>query len=94
MDFQDAGFCDTRSTEGTLATRYMIGDMELTAVLDMLIKDAERLGISFGLSGLRPALYAKQDGEDGEEFYPTDWRNQLAREADRIGWECNYRAAA
>lgn len=101
VDFYDDGFAnddpDTGaiSTEGTLRTRYLVRDGEhvtaLTAVLDTLAADAERLGIRLaGPAQSAPSLYYRLDGEDPDSPPPANWRQALTVEAARRGWECPY----
>jgi len=75
------------STEGVLRTRYYVddydGDAVLTAVIDTLIADAERLGIRFE----DPVLSYEGDGEDEEFPPPEGWRRMLRAQANRIGWD-------
>jgi hypothetical protein len=92
LEFLDDGFCnddaDTGrvSTQGTLNTRYFVADGErasgLSAAVDALIADAQRLGIEF----TNRSLYYKGDGEDPEFPPPDGWEAQLVAEAARIGW--------
>lgn len=59
---------------------------------DLIVKfraDVAARGIEFRVApGLPPRLYAECDGEGdpAEHYYPPDWREQLAAEANRIGW--------
>jgi len=100
IDYVDDGFCDDNadtgrvSTEGTLHTRYAVPDGDkvpgLTAVVDALLADAERMGIRFGVGGQGPQLY--YDGDAENQDYPPlpGWRGMLAEEARRIGWTSPY----
>lgn len=89
------------STQGHLETRYFVTDTDipsthlrpgenlsgLTAAVDALITDAERLGIDFKIwSDQQPTLYYKGDGEDADYPAPEGWRDMLKVEAERIGW--------
>lgn len=82
--FQDAGFCQDNTTEGTLTTRYA---QELGSALDVIIADARRLGVVFWD---QPAVYMYQDGEDKTIAYPADWRAQLQAQCNRLGWKFLY----
>ena len=100
IDFYDDGFCDDDadagrvSTEGQLRTRYAVHDGQtvsgLTAAIDALLADAERLGIQFH----DRSLYYRKDGEDPDWPAPDGWRALLAAQAERIGWTTPYVAAA
>lgn len=104
VDYYDNGWAgddntDTGeiSTEGTLRTRYYVADGQqrtaLAAVIDVLIADAGRLGVSFREPGDLPNLYYNGDGEDPDCPPPDGWRELLAVEAQRIGW-ATYRTEA
>jgi hypothetical protein len=99
IDFLDDGFVGDNntdagivSTEGRLRTRYALNDGDtvtgLRAVVDALLADAGRLGITF-LGG--PYLYYEGDGESVDFPPPPGWQRMLADESERIGWECLYR---
>ena len=84
LSFYDDGFCDGRSTEGTLHLRYFVATA--AEAIDLLKADAERLGITWSSVGNCPQLYLKGDGEDPEWPPPPNWQEHLAAEAKRIGW--------
>lgn len=97
LDYCDDGFAgddnpDTTgiSTEGVLRTRYAVSDGEvrsgLSAVIDTLILDAQKLGISFSSPIGTPSLYIHGDGKDEDFPPPANWREMLVAEAKRIGW--------
>ena len=96
--FFDDGFCNddvasgTLSTEGELRTRYYAdGEHGLTAAINAVKRDAERLGVRFHRHGNGPAcVYYEGDGEDEEYPPPAGWRTILAAEADRLGWDTPY----
>lgn len=105
LDFLDDGFTNDKpdeaqvSTEGTLRTRYYVRDSEktsgLSAAVDALLADAARLGISFRIvADDGPHLYYKGDGCWEDYPAPDGWRETLAREAARIGWQSAYLPAA
>ena len=85
MEFLDDGFCDQKSTQGTLVCRYLCDD--LTESIDILKADAERLGIIWK----DPTLYYQGDGED-EEWYPPPegWKELIVAQARRLGWRSVY----
>lgn len=97
VDYLDDGFAsdDTDagkiSTEGGIRTRYFVEDgtttEALTAVIDTVKADAERLGIVWRD---RPHLYYECDGEDPEWPAPDGWRTTLNAQAARLGWEPIY----
>ncbi|WP_030670745.1 hypothetical protein [Streptomyces rimosus] len=89
------------STQGHLETRYFVTDVNipstpyrpgttvngLTAAIDVLLTDAERLGIDLMTwSDDRPFLYYRGDGEDPNHAPPQGWRETLNAEAARMGW--------
>ena len=101
VEFHDDGFAgddnpDTGavSTEGRLHSRYFIRDGDvvtgLRAVIDVLLSDAQRLGITFGGAVGAPSLYYDGDSENEALPPPDGWREMLAAEAERIGWACPY----
>jgi FAD/FMN-containing dehydrogenase len=104
VEFHDDGFAEQGSTEGILRTRYFCGDGvlvsdkvtdALTTQIDLVIADAERLGIAFGrYPELPPAVYYKGDGEDPDYPAPDGWRTLLNRQAARLGWHCHHDDAA
>ncbi len=95
-DFYDDGFCDDDadagrvSTQGRLATRYAVSDgttvAGLTAAIDALLVDAQKLGVEFRGVADGPTLYYDSDGRRPEYPPPPGWRQTLAAEAKRIGW--------
>lgn len=101
VDYLDDGFvgdddADTGkvSTEGELRTRYLVTDGKvasgLSAIVDVLLADAARLGIEFrGTLGDRP--YLMIETEDGA---PDNYRELLIDEAERIGWTTMYARAS
>lgn len=89
------------STQGHLETRYFVTDADipstphrpggtasgLTTAIDVLLTDAERLGIDLMTwTDDRPFLYYRGDGEDPNFEPPQGWREALNREAGRMGW--------
>lgn len=93
LNFYDDGFVSDStgdqliSTEGELRTRYMVGDDDkfsgLSVAVNVLLSDAENLGIRFMESA---AIYYHQDGEDADNPPPDGWRGALGAEAARLGW--------
>lgn len=99
VEFYDGGFVDTEdadagviSTEGEIRTKYFVGSTEtidgLTAAIDTIKSDAERLGIEFRghFPGSVPRLYVNGDGEWPHVWLPANWRGRLAAQARRLGW--------
>lgn len=85
--FQDAGFCDNASSEGTVHLRYCVAD--LATGIDTLKADVERLGIAWqdwGEGDGRATLYMEGDGESKSIEYPPDWREVLRAQAERLEW--------
>lgn len=100
VEYYDDGFMNDDldqgriSTEGVLGTRYGVGENHdpwraLEVVVDVLIKDAESLGIQFTSTrdDHRPFLYLRGDGDDPERTPPHGWREAFKKVADRHGWE-------
>ena len=98
LDFLDDGFCDNEdtdaglvSTQGHLQTRYFVSDGEnesgLTVALDVLLTDAQRLGITFK----EPTLTYRGDGEDENYPPPVGWKQDIAEQAHRLGWRTPYK---
>lgn len=84
-EFFDNGFCEIRSTEGEIHTRYSCPTIE--EAIDLVKADVERLGIEW-----RPGtIYMRGDGEDEEFPPPADWRRIVNQQAERLGWEPSYR---
>jgi hypothetical protein len=92
LDYLDDGWCDDDpaagrvSTQGRIGTRYAVKDITdcntLTVVLDVLIADAERLGIEWR----SPTLYYEADGENASYPPPERWDEALRAQAARLGW--------
>lgn len=102
LDFYDNGFNDDNtdaglvSTQGHLQTRYFVTDGEnesgLTTALDVLLTDAQRLGITFlGVTDAKPVLYYWRDGGDEDYPPPVGWKETLAGQAERLGWRTPYK---
>jgi hypothetical protein len=91
--FYDDGFgrsdADTGeiSTTGVLTSRYFVPDGRerdgLTAAIDTVKTDAERLGITWR----DPALFVPGDGDGPQQPLPAGWRSLLDEHAARLGWE-------
>ncbi len=96
--FPDAGLCkDTTdagrvSTEGELGSRYFVRDGDqmdgLTAAVDAVKADADRLGIKWYDIA---TVYYEGDGEDPEWPPPAGWRALVNAQAVRLGWEPFYK---
>ncbi|WP_054566040.1 hypothetical protein [Frankia sp. R43] len=98
LEFQDDGFVDADdldagqvSTVGRLGTRYFLDSTEatdgLTAAIDTIKADADRLGIKFRSSPHgAPLIHVRGDGEYADEWLPENWRGRLAAQARRLGW--------
>lgn len=103
VNYLDNGFCDDDadrgviSTEGTLHTRYFVGNGEridaLTAVIDAVKADAERLGIEFRSATDGPNVFYQGDGEHDDWPPPDGWREMVDAQAIRIGWSAFYMQA-
>jgi hypothetical protein len=89
LEFKDDGFCNHASTEGELKLRYVVFD--LTAGIDQLKADAERMGIVWADILSCPTIYMYGDGEDPDSFYPLNWREIVNEQAARLGWQPGYR---
>lgn len=85
LDFLDDGFAESGSTQGTLTTRYF--EATLSAAVDLLRGDADRLGLQAGTGEIGPTIYYEGDGESADAPPPPNWRQLLAAECARIGWE-------
>jgi hypothetical protein len=93
LEFKDNGFCDKASTEGRLSLRYAVTD--LSAGIDTLKADAERLGITWiAQVPSCPTVYMDGDGEDEDRDYPENWRKVINDQARRLGWATCYRELA
>jgi hypothetical protein len=99
VEYFDSGFCDDDaangiiSTQGKLNTRYAVRDgseATLTAVIDVIKADAERLGITFRAGGGAPNVYYKGDGENGNYPPPPNWRGLIDAQSRRLGWQTVY----
>lgn len=83
-------------TEGEVRSRYGVRDGlragGLTAVIDAVKADTERLGIHWrGPGGRGPAIYYEHDGQGPDGPPPAGWRQLLTAQSDRLGWEAPYR---
>lgn len=108
LKFYDAGWVGDDdaatgkvSTEGTLHTRYHVdpapgddGRTALTAVINALIADAAKLGITFRVSDpVGPSVNYEGDGEWEDYPPPAGWREMLAEQNKRLGWDQTYATA-
>lgn len=100
VEYFDDGFCDDNpdegqvSTQGRIATRYRVPDGDqvsgLSAAIDAVLADAQRLGITFRDDTGGPSLYYAGDGEHDDKPAPEGWEVLLATESARIGWNPIY----
>lgn len=86
LEFFDDGFCNQKSTQGTLVCRYVCDD--LTASIDTLKADADSLGITWK----DPTVYYQGDGEWKDYSPPEGWRELTDGHARRLGWRPCYRS--
>jgi len=82
VDVSDDYFADSRAAHIHITT-YVLTSME--AAIDSVKASAEELGIEWSKSPISPRLFMHKDGE-GDIDYPEGWREELQREAERIGW--------
>lgn len=89
LHFQDAGFCQDDTTQGTLTTRYA---QDITSAIDVILVDMQRLGIVWLCIADKPSLYVEDDGDSVEvqAKLPTNWRELLCEQADRISFQFIY----
>lgn len=92
ISWQDGRFCQPRTVEGTIRTRYF--EETLEKAIDAVVEVAESFGLPLGFTGsmgeMPLALYYKGDGGDPDYRPPCEWSacKQLLRdEARRRGWE-------
>lgn len=81
-EFFDDGFCQDESTQGRINSRYFAN---IETVLDNVKCDAEKLGIIWKDKN----IYVEGDGE-GDVELPSDWREIIQRQAERIGFKSSY----
>jgi hypothetical protein len=105
VEFYDNGFCDDDtdngaiSTQGRIGTRYFVREGTrpdadaLSAAIDAVKRDAERLGITWGIpaAGMMSTVYYVGDGEDEDYPPPDGWRGMVNAQARRLGWQPLYR---
>jgi hypothetical protein len=99
VKYFDDGFLDDSvddkriSTEGELHTRYFVADGAhadgLTAAVDAVKADAERLGIRWTETP-PPSVYMEGDGEHAAWPAPLGWRSRVNEQARRLGWRATY----
>lgn len=103
VDYYDGGFVGDDDpdagrivTEGHLHTRYSIRDGAtvdaLTAVIDAIKADAERLGIEWRGEPTGPHVFVAFEAavENYPERYPAGWRELVDGHAGRLGWAPLY----
>jgi hypothetical protein len=100
--FDDGWIGDNRtdqrhiSTEGVLRARYPVEDGNvldgLTALIDVLKADAEKLGITWHGSNTCPRLCYRADGYSSNYPAPDGWIELLATQSARLGWKSPYTA--
>lgn len=75
--------------EGSIGTRYF--ERELSTVIDRAMEAAHAIGVSFqSRPELQPTIYVEGDGEDSEVPLPSNWRELVARQCERLGWKTCY----
>ena len=79
INFVDEGFANEASTEGTLRTSRFI---DLAQAIDIIIADAERLGIRWRWK----AICTYKDSR-GYWFSPYDGGELVKAQAERVGFE-------
>lgn len=100
------------STEGALYSRYGVDAVPehqaqdagherehraaLKVLLDVIVKDAARLGIDWRVgeaADRKPGLFVSGDeeGEAGRNL-PHGWQALLREQAERLGWDCPYKS--
>lgn len=107
VNFYDDGWVDDENTDtgavttqGTLSTRYLVteGTMPdadgLSAAVDAVKRDAERLGIAWSRAGssVMPTVYYIGGGKDKHYPPPDGWRGMVNAQAERLGWRPIYAA--
>jgi len=69
--------------EGTIGPRhYGI----LAQSIDLAKTAAESIGVVF----YQPSIFVEGDGEDASVALPPDWRQLIAQQCKRLGWESVY----
>lgn len=88
VKFFDAGFCEDKSTEGQLHTRYFVN---IETAIDTIVEDATRMGIEFMVNDTgRRCLVGFEYGESADWPMPTGWKQILRDQAERIGYASVY----
>lgn len=91
-DFQDNGHAQDNTTSGCVHNNYA---QDIKSALDVVIHDAEKLGIEFvshlGTDNV-PWLFYINDGDSTEYPPPKNWKEILTEQAKRLGWQ-TYRLA-
>lgn len=90
IDYWSDHFAMPECLEGNIRTRYF--DKDLSTVIDRAINTAKAVGVTFiDQDGLRPSIYVPGDGEDPSIELPEEWREIVAAECERLGWENIYK---
>ena len=84
VKFYDDGFCDNESSEGTLRARYQLKD--LAKVIDVVKRDAEKLGIQWKEG---PGIYVEENGQ-GDRCSHPGWKAIVKAQCERLGWQTAY----
>lgn len=101
VEYKDDGFADDSaddmviSTEGKIHTRYFVEDGKyvdgLTAAIDAVKADAERLGIRWITTAIGgPHVHMEGDGNDPDWPAPDGWRDTVNAQSERLGWKPLY----
>jgi hypothetical protein len=81
------------TTQGILSTRYCITEGTrpdadgLSAAVDAVKRDAERLGITWKPDA---TIFYERDGQGADYPPPDGWRGMVSAQAQRLGWEPIY----
>lgn len=77
---------DPRCITGSIGTKYV--DENLTDVIDRALAAAKAIGVVFPSgAGGAPHIYID---EDRAAVLPSDWRQMIADQCARLGWETCY----
>lgn len=89
IEFSTWQHADPACIEGSIGMRYYV--QGLPEAIDMALAAAARVGVVFHASPeLQPRLYVPSDGEGPGIVLPSNWRQLLNEQCERIGWPHSY----
>lgn len=88
VEFRTKRIGTVDAISGTIGTQYM--DTDLSKVIDRVVEAAESIGVTFIKNDqVQPLIYVDEDPQARAQM-PDNWRDQVFKESERLGWDCLY----